>query len=78
LGIVAEPYRVPPNHAMWISVRQSGDILEASCGLPPCTLIEAGEGFVAVRWGRIVVFGIYLTPRLSSAEYSRRLETRMT
>lgn len=29
---------------------------------------------MVVRWDRIAVFGIYLTPRLSSAEYSRRLD----
>ncbi|XP_024889723.1 uncharacterized protein LOC112466071 [Temnothorax curvispinosus] len=71
LGIVAEPYRVPNNHPCWASSR---------CGLAavtwrqtacpePCTKLVAGEGYVAVKWGQVVVISAYVSPNRSRAEF---------
>jgi len=48
--------------------------MEDSNRFPPCTLIEAGEGYVAAQWRRIAVFSTYLSPALDVAQYTRRLD----
>jgi len=76
LGIIAEPYEVPRNHAMWMasSCGRAAITWWAATDFPPCTLIEAGEGYVAVQWGRIVAFSVYLSPALDVAQFARRLD----
>ncbi|XP_071576455.1 uncharacterized protein [Temnothorax nylanderi] len=62
LGVVAEPYRVPPNHPNWaVDARGSAAVYcNPSPRAPPITRCEAGEGFVAVKWGPIaVIFGVF-------------------
>lgn len=45
LGIVAEPYRVPENHTMWMaSLSGRAAILWRTATNAPPHLIEAGEG----------------------------------
>ncbi|XP_046976453.1 uncharacterized protein LOC124542558 [Vanessa cardui] len=50
LSVVAEPYRVPDqpcrfgDDAGTVAVHWAG-----GAGVPPCSLLEAGQGFVAVR-----------------------------
>jgi len=63
IAVMAEPYRVPPNNGRWAS--------ETSL---PCTFLEAGEGYATVRWGRWMVVGVYLPPRLNITEYEGRLD----
>ncbi|XP_071577335.1 uncharacterized protein [Temnothorax nylanderi] len=76
LGVAAEPYWVPPNHPCWAVDR---------CGLVavtwrmtdepvPCSRLEAGDGFVAVKWGHVAVVGVYLRPSLDVAQFERRLD----
>jgi len=77
IAVVAEPYRVPPNHPRWaadttreavaITWRQSDTSL-------PCQVIEAGRDFVAVRWGSWLLVGVYFTPRLNAGQLERRLD----
>jgi len=64
LGIIAEPYRVPANHPWMVSRCGSAVITwRRAANSPPCTRVEAGEGFVIGRWGSIVVVSVYLPPQ---------------
>lgn len=76
LGIIAEPYRVPPNHPLWAVSRcgRAAITWRTVTNYPPCTPLMAGEGYVAVRWGLIVVISIYLTPALVLAQFRRGLD----
>jgi len=71
--VIAES--VPPNNSQWaadhtgiaaIAWRQTTDSLS-------CTFLEAGEGFVAVRWEEMVMVGVYISPNQNCAQYRRRL-----
>jgi endonuclease/exonuclease/phosphatase family metal-dependent hydrolase len=69
--VVAEPYRVPD------APRGAGD-LENSVAVfwtgneesPPCSAIERGRGFVAVRLGDMAVVAVYVSPKNGQAEYA--------
>lgn len=73
LGIVAEPYEVPRNYPLWLA-SSCGNCMEEHSELPTCTIIEAGEGYVAAQWGRIAVFNVYLSLALDAAQYAGRLD----
>jgi len=76
LGIVTEPYEVPKNHPLWMAFSCGKAVItwRAATHFPPCTLIEAGEGYVAAQWGRIAALSVYLTPALDVARFTRRLD----
>ncbi|XP_071581128.1 uncharacterized protein [Temnothorax nylanderi] len=65
LGIVAEPWRVPNDHPHWFADRDGSAAVywRPLPRSPPCTRVEAGEGYVAVKWGPILVIAIYAPPR---------------
>jgi len=76
LVVIAEPYRVPPRHSHWavdssgtsaITWRQTADSL-------PCTPLRAGTEFVVVRWGDIIVVGVYIPPGRGRTFFENRLE----
>jgi len=54
-------------HRLDVAWRRSKDPL-------PCRFLEAGEGYVAVRWGDVVVVEVYLAPSLDRATFEERLE----
>jgi len=69
--------RVPPNHTGWAADTTGSAVAitwRHSDNSLPCTFIEAGEGYVAVRWGGWLVVETYITPRLNIREYERRLD----
>ncbi|XP_011884010.1 PREDICTED: uncharacterized protein LOC105571145, partial [Vollenhovia emeryi] len=76
LGIVAEPYRVPKSPLWAGSADGSAAIVWRRTGerAPSLVKLKAGEGWVAVKWGPLVVIGVYLRPSLSRAEAEGRLE----
>ncbi|XP_071571459.1 uncharacterized protein [Temnothorax nylanderi] len=76
LGVAAEPYWVPPNHTLWAGSR---------CGLVAitwrltdepvaCSRVKAGDGFVMVKWDRVFVTGVYISPNVDVASFERVLE----
>ncbi|XP_018360475.1 PREDICTED: uncharacterized protein LOC108759498 [Trachymyrmex cornetzi] len=76
LAIVSEPYTIPMDHPHWysnetetiaITWRQAQEAM-------PCTPYDRGEHFVAIRWGDIVVVGIYLPPSLGIPQCEEALE----
>ncbi|XP_071582320.1 uncharacterized protein [Temnothorax nylanderi] len=76
LGMAAEPYWVPPNHPCWAVDRHgSVAITWRMTGEPvPCSRLEAGDGFVAVKWGHVNVIGVYIPPRFDVAQFEEHLE----
>ncbi|XP_011871632.1 PREDICTED: uncharacterized protein LOC105564109, partial [Vollenhovia emeryi] len=76
LGVIAEPYRVPKNPCWAGSTDGSAAILWRRTGerTPPMSRLKAGEGWVAVEWGPLVVVGVYIRPSLTRAELEARLQ----
>lgn len=75
LAIIAEPYNIPENDARWMGStdgsvacmwRFTGEII-------PCSLVERGECYVAVKWDDIVVVGVYLSPRWNRQSFEEAL-----
>jgi len=76
LAVVAEPHRVPPDHPRWMADKTRKAVAlnwRHSDASLPCTPLEAGKGYAAARWGKWMVVGVYLTPRLRRAQYERGL-----
>jgi len=76
--VVSEPHWVPPRHSQWAAARGGSNVDVAitwrrSKSPLPCTFLEAGSGWVVVRWGDMVVIGVYLPPSLSHADFDSRL-----
>jgi len=76
LVVIAKPYRVPPRHPHWatdpsgtsaVTWRQAADPL-------PCTPMRAGMGFAVVKWGDIVVVGVYIPPGRGRTFFEERLD----
>lgn len=76
LAIASEPSKVPKNHPCWFldkggkvvaTWRETGD-------LPLFSKLEKGFGYIAVKWGRLVVIGVYILPKLPIDQYERRLD----
>ncbi|XP_071577533.1 uncharacterized protein [Temnothorax nylanderi] len=76
LGVAAEPWWVPPNSASWAVDRLSSvAITWRVTGEPvPCSRLEAGDGYVAVRWGNVSVVGVYLPPSWDVARFEMALD----
>ncbi|XP_011633759.1 uncharacterized protein LOC105424946 [Pogonomyrmex barbatus] len=75
LGVAAEPYNVP-DHPCWVADRLGSMAIHwrAFDASPPASFVEAGNGFVAVEWGAIVVVGCYCPPSLSLAQFEDYLD----
>ncbi|XP_011859291.1 PREDICTED: uncharacterized protein LOC105556790 [Vollenhovia emeryi] len=72
LAVITEPGRVPQDHPEWLGARL--ERTAAICwrswqGSPTMTALERGDRHVAVRWGPIVVVGVYLRPDKSLSLY---------
>ena len=59
LAAVAEPYSIPD------ASRGAGDLIgsvaifwNGSAGIPSCSVIERGRGFVAAKWGDLAVVAL--------------------
>lgn len=77
LAFIAEPYSVPQNHPHWHGSTDGTAACLWRCtgeDAASCTLLEAGEGYVAVKWGDITAISVYLSPNLRRAEFEARLD----
>ncbi|XP_071581126.1 uncharacterized protein [Temnothorax nylanderi] len=76
LGVTAKPYRVPTDHPNWAVDRCGSIVITWRMTDEPvaCTRLEAGDGYVAVRWGHVSVVGVYLSPNTSVAQYETALD----
>ncbi|XP_071642996.1 uncharacterized protein [Temnothorax longispinosus] len=77
LGVAAEPYWVPPNHPCWKVDRCGSVAITWRMTEEPiaCSQLEAGDGFVAVRWGHVTVVGVYISPNTDVAQYNAWLDS---
>ena len=71
LAAVAEPYSIPD------ASRGAGDLIgsvaifwNGSAGIPSCSVIERGRGFVAAKWGDLAVVALEVSPNISRTEYA--------
>ncbi|XP_072754774.1 uncharacterized protein [Anoplolepis gracilipes] len=75
LGIAAEPYQIP-EHPSWVGDELGSVALtwraDARASLS-ATLVGKGKGWVAVRWGPVLVIGVYLPPSLDLSGFAERL-----
>ncbi|XP_018359887.1 PREDICTED: uncharacterized protein LOC108759090 [Trachymyrmex cornetzi] len=76
VAIVSEPYTIPEGHPHWhsnemetvaITWRQAQEAI-------PCTPYERGEHFTSIRWGDMLIVGVYLPPSLSIPQCEEALE----
>lgn len=76
LAIASEPNKISKDHPCWYADkgnsvaatwRETGD-------LPLFNKLEKGYGFIAVKWGKLVVVGVYIPPKLLIAQYEKRLD----
>lgn len=76
LGIVAEPYRIPPGHPCWAAdtCDSVAFIWRQTRNCAPFQKTAQGSGFVAIKWGRIFMIAVYLPPRLNRAEFDDCLD----
>lgn len=72
--MIAEPYSIP-SHPRWfgddeglVAIYWSG-----TAGDPPCTLVKRERGLIAVKWGRLMVIGCYISPNCSLDTFERYL-----
>ncbi|XP_063624757.1 uncharacterized protein LOC134796497 [Cydia splendana] len=71
LAAVAEPYTVPPR-PNW--ARDGRVALVAPALGDVLVSMERGDGFVAAKWGGIIVVGVYFSPNLPLNAFQRFLE----
>lgn len=70
IGVAAEPYRVPARHNWAIDTTGMVAIFSALKPLsPPLSVRESGPGYVAARWGEVVVIGVYFSPNRPLAAF---------
>ncbi|XP_026327647.1 uncharacterized protein LOC113235940 [Hyposmocoma kahamanoa] len=76
VAAVAEPYFVPPR-GNWAGDREETVAIVASTdgNSPPLVVKERGLGFVAARWGEVILIGVYFSPNRSLAQFQAFLET---
>ncbi|XP_026331708.1 uncharacterized protein LOC113239056 [Hyposmocoma kahamanoa] len=76
VAAVAEPYFVPPR-GNWAGDREETVAIVASTAghSPPLVVKERGSGFVAARWGEVILIGVYFSPNRTLAQFQAFLET---
>ncbi|OWR53447.1 reverse transcrpitase [Danaus plexippus plexippus] len=74
VAVIAEPYSIPRTHKWAGSVDGSAAIFFPGVA---CThsVVERGAGFVAARWGEVVVVSTYFSPNRSRADFESFLAT---
>ncbi|XP_071644560.1 uncharacterized protein [Temnothorax longispinosus] len=76
LGIVAEPWLIPNDHPHWFADRRGSTAIywRPLPRSPPCTRVEAGEGYVAAKWGPILIVAVYTPPSWDLAKFEGVLD----
>ena len=76
LAVIAEPYKVPycPN---WISNEaKSVTIVRGEQeNSPPVRDLERAQDFIAAKWGKLVVVGVYAPPSLTMEDFERLMNS---
>lgn len=76
MAVIAESYRVPTEHPAWAGAPDGSVAItwRRTRNPVPCNREEAGDSYVLVRWGSVLIMGVYLPPRLCLVEYEERLD----
>lgn len=74
LAIVAEPYWVPPR-SDWRGDTEGlvAIINGGGSNAQPFTQLGKGKGYTVVKWGTIIVVGVYFSPNSSLQQFERYL-----
>lgn len=75
LGVASEPNKIPENHPCWYADTGNRVVItwRDVGGYPMFSKIEKGDGYVAVKWGKMVVVGVYIPPKLQTIRYEAKL-----
>lgn len=74
LGIVAEPYRVPPGHSCWAQAEDASVAIHwRTSNYAPTRFVMAERDFMMIEWGTVFVIGVYILPSLDFATFADRL-----
>jgi len=79
VGIVAEPYLVPPNGSSWVGDDDGSVAIvinRDNTEVPPTPFMATGRGsgFVAANWGELVIIGVYFSPNRNLIAFERFLD----
>ncbi|XP_073966994.1 uncharacterized protein [Choristoneura fumiferana] len=73
VAVVAEPYYVPPQQN-WVGDTEGlVAVVVPAAGTQRISLKEKGAGYVAVKWGEVVVIGVYFSPNRPLREFEQFL-----
>ena len=76
LAVIAEPYKVPdcPN---WISNEEKSVAIARGEqeNSPPVRALERAQDFIAAKWGKLVVIGVYAPPSLTLEDFERLMDS---
>lgn len=74
LAVVAEPYYVPPRNNWKGDASGTVTIIEKTGNdALPLSQEGSGDGYVAVKWGEIVIVGMYFSPNKSPPQFEEYL-----
>ena len=70
VAVAAEPYFVPPSED-WLGDTDGSVaiVLSRAAGPPPLSLVVRGRGYVAARWRKCLLIGVYFSPNRTLAEF---------
>nr|XP_049706063.1 uncharacterized protein LOC126056574 [Helicoverpa armigera] len=75
VAVAAEPYFVSPRPNWVGDVDSSVAIIgSADPNCTPPTLKERGSGYVAAKWGEVIIFGVYFSPNRTLPEFEDFLD----
>ncbi|XP_011688863.1 PREDICTED: uncharacterized protein LOC105450628 [Wasmannia auropunctata] len=77
LAVISEPYRVPVDDRWLGSVEEPPTVAiswQGAHGGMARIPLSRGPGYVVVRWGEVVVVGVYYSPRHGIGDFVRYLE----
>ncbi|XP_018313881.1 uncharacterized protein [Mycetomoellerius zeteki] len=76
VAIVSEPYAIPRDHPLWYANEEKTITItwRRSENSLPCVPIERGRHHVIVKWGDMIIIGVYLSPNIETSEVERAME----
>lgn len=74
--MILEPYRVPKNHANWVSddAETAAITWRTTQDFPPCIPVGQRPGIVVADWGIYTLISVYISPNASMLDFERWLE----
>lgn len=79
VAVIAEPYTIPIDHPHWTAnATESVAITWRQTKNPKCTALDSGDYHVAIRWGRMIIIGVCISPNIIIAEYEETLHSLET